>query len=115
PACCGVRLLATSRERLGVAGEVVWQVPALTVPAEGAVSTVEEVLASEAGRLFVDRAALGAADFVANERNAGAIARLCRELDGIPLAIELAAARASVLTPEQMVAKMGERFRVLKG
>jgi tRNA A-37 threonylcarbamoyl transferase component Bud32 len=110
----GLRMVATSREALGVGGEAVWAVPALDVGAPGAAGP-EEALSSEAARLFVDRAALVRPGFAASEANAPAIAALCRRLEGIPLAIELAAARVKVLSVEQMLEKMNDRFRLLTG
>src|SRR5215217_4736193 len=89
--CPKLRILATSREPLGVGGEVLWQVPPLSLPdADGGSSTVESLMHYEAVRLFVDRARLRLPDFGLTEENAGAVARVCRKLDGIPLAIELA-------------------------
>ena len=104
-----VRVLATSREALGAAGERVWLVPSLGLPAEGA--SAEAAASAEAVRLFAERAAL--AGFELTSANAGAVAELCRRLDGIPLAVELAAARARSLAPEQMLARLDDRFRLL--
>jgi non-specific serine/threonine protein kinase len=112
-ACAGLRVLVTSREVLGVAGEAVWHVPALAVPAAGA--GPDEALASEAVRLFVDRAALSKPGFVAEEGNAPTLAAVCRRLEGIPLAIELAAARVRALSLEQILARLDDRFRLLTG
>jgi non-specific serine/threonine protein kinase len=114
-ACGDLRVLATSREALGVAGEAVWQVPALSVSAPGGAVGVEELLASEAARLFVDRAALARPGFEVTDQTAPAIARLCRRLEGIPLAIELAAARMKVLTVDQILERLDDRFRLLAG
>lgn len=107
----GVRILATSREALGVAGERAWLVPGLTVPsvAEGA----SDPGASEAVRLFVDRARAASARFQLTEANAAAIAQICRRLDGLPLAIELAAARVRSLPPEQLAARLDASLGVL--
>jgi non-specific serine/threonine protein kinase len=105
----GLRVVATSREALRVAGEAVWDVPALDVGPAGS----DEPLASEAARLFVDRAALVHPDFAASEANGAAIAALCRRLEGIPLAFELAAARVRVLSLEQMLERLDDRFRLL--
>src|SRR4029079_11417815 len=101
-ACPRLRVLATSREPLGIAGEAIWPVPALAVPAEVGATAHEEALDCEAVRLFVDRAALGRPGFGATRSPASAIAALCRRLEGIPLAIELAAARVKVLSVEQI-------------
>ena len=114
--CPGVRILATSREALGVPGEAGWSVPPLAVPEEAAESAPAEALARvEAVRLFVERAATAQAGFRLTARNAAAVARICRRLDGLPLAIELAAARARMLTPEEIAARLDDRFRLLVG
>jgi non-specific serine/threonine protein kinase len=112
-ACPGLRVLATSREALGLGGEAVRPVAALQVPATAAAAG--EALVSEAARLFVDRAALAKAGFTASEGSAEAIAAVCRRLEGIPLAIELAAARVKVLTVEQILARLVDRLRLLSG
>src|SRR5207253_1595761 len=103
-ACPRLRILATSRERLGVSGEVAWRVPTLPVPPEppdGDPVTIAAALGYDAVRLFVERAAAWPG-FRATDANAAAIVQICRRLDGIPLAIELAAARMQVLSPEQV-------------
>jgi predicted ATPase/serine/threonine protein kinase len=112
-ACPGLWLLATSREPLGVRGEAVMSVPALTLPDLGDRLPVERLRDYEATRLFVDRASLSRSGFVPTERNARSIADVCRRLDGIPLAIEFAAARLKALTVEQILAKLEDRFRLL--
>ncbi len=99
--CPKLRILATSREPLGVAGERVWPVP--------------PIAESEAVKLFEERAAAVDPSFALNDANRGAVAEICRRLDGIPLAIELAAARVRVLTPEQMTARLADRFAMLSG
>jgi non-specific serine/threonine protein kinase len=109
-----LRLLATSREPLGVAGEAVWAVPALSLP-DAAAPHREAVLASEAGRLFVDRASLSKPGFEVTAAAAAAIAELCWRLEGIPLALELAAARVRVLSVEQILERLEDRFRLLTG
>jgi predicted ATPase/DNA-binding NarL/FixJ family response regulator len=101
-----LRLLATSREPLRVAGETVWQVPPLAVgSADGS--------ASEAVRLFAERAAATAPGFALTPANADAVAAICRSLDGIPLAIELAAARVRALSVEQIRMRVADRFGLL--
>ena len=110
-ACERVRLLATSREALGVAGERAWLVPVLSLPAHD--DSLGAIADSEAVRLFVERAQAASATFRLTDANAAAVARLCRRLDGLPLAIELAAARVRALTPEQMVARLEDGLRVL--
>jgi predicted ATPase/serine/threonine protein kinase len=112
-ASAGMRMLVTSREVLGVAGEEVWQVQPLAVKFER--TTAEDVLASDAVQLFVERARLVRPGFAPDDRNARTIAEVCRRLDGIPLAIELAAARVKLLSVEQILAKLDDRFRLLTG
>jgi predicted ATPase/transcriptional regulator with XRE-family HTH domain len=118
--CARVRLLATSRELLGVAGEATWRVASLSIvdPQKRTKSggdLAERVLASESGRLFVDRAQLAAPSFELTAQNASAVAQVCQRLDGIPLAIELAAARLSMLSVDQIAARLDQRFRLLTG
>lgn len=109
--CPRLRVLATSREPLGVAGEVSWLVPPLSLPA--AEAPVEALEASEAVRLFVDRATDALPSFTLSEANAGAVAEICRRLDGIPLAIELAAARVRVLHPREISERLHDAFGLL--
>jgi len=113
--CPGLRLIATSREPLRVRGETVWRVPPLELPATADVGElgVGELAAHEAIRLFADRAAAVRAGFALDTGNAAAVARLCRTLDGMPLAIELAAARVGALSVEQIAARLGDRFGLL--
>lgn len=113
--CPGVTLLATSRERLRVSGETVWRVAPLAVPDPQALIDLRELAQYEAVGLFLDRAQLAAAGFEINLENASAIAQLCRRLDGIPLAIELAAARAGSMTPDQILNRLQNRFELLTG
>jgi len=112
--CPGLRVIATSREPLRVRGETVWRVPPLELPAaaDGDLSA-GDLAGHEAIRLFADRAAAVRPGFVLDARNAGAVARLCRTLDGMPLAIELAAARVGALSVEQIAARLGDRFQLL--
>ena len=109
----GLRLLVTSREPLRVAGETVWQVHPLSVARDGAPVGAEDAVRYEAVRLFADRAAASLSGFTLSEANAGVVAALCRALDGIPLAIELAAARARTLSVEQIAARLVDRFGLL--
>jgi predicted ATPase/DNA-binding SARP family transcriptional activator len=111
--CLSLRILATSRERLGLTGEVVYPVPPLRVPGPDAPADPETLDRCAATRLFLERAAEVRAGFVATAENATAVARICRRLDGIPLAIELAGALADVLTPEEIAARLDDRFRLL--
>ncbi len=119
-ACPRLRILATSRTPLGISGECTWAVPPLSVldPARDLFQVpdiVGTISQFEAVRLFIDRAASAKPGFAVNERNAPAIAQICWRLDGIPLAIELAAARARVLSPEQIASRLDDRFRLLTG
>ncbi len=114
-ACPHVRLLATSRELLGVAGEVAWRVPSLSLPDPRYPPDPASLASCEAARLFVDRAVLVQPTFAITEENAAPLARVCRRLDGIPLAIELAAARVRALTVDQIAARLDDRFRLLTG
>jgi predicted ATPase/class 3 adenylate cyclase len=112
-ACPGVRILATSREGLSLRGERMIMVPSLDLPTEGA--TVETVAASQAVRLFTERASSVKGDFVIDAANASDVAEVCRRLDGVPLAIELASARIQLLTPAELAGRIGQRFRLLTG
>src|SRR6266545_4043473 len=112
-ACPGLRVLATSREPLRVPGEVRWPVPALPVPPTGPVRP-EELRRFAAARLFLERAAAAVPGFtVGDEADATAVAEVCRRLDGLPLAIELAAARVGALPPRELAARLDDRFRLL--
>ena len=113
--CPGVRVLATSRELLGLAGETAWRVPSLGLPDPDAAPGPAALEASGAGRLFLERARAAQPAFALTDANAPAVAEVCVRLDGIPLALELAAARVRVLTPEQLAARLGDRFRLLTG
>lgn len=107
--CPGVEALATSREPLGITGETLCRVPPLTVPAKGATTD------SPAVRLFTDRARSVRPGFAVEAGNREVVGAICRRLDGLPLAIELAAARLRALTPEQVVDRLDDRFRLLTG
>jgi predicted ATPase/serine/threonine protein kinase len=109
------RILASSREVLGVAGEAVFTVPALESPPPGASSDPDAVARHAAVQLFVDRARLVRHDFAVSPANAPVLAELSRRLEGIPLAIELAAARLRVLSLDQILKKMGDRLKLLAG
>jgi predicted ATPase len=97
-----LRVLASSREALGVRGEVAYHVPSLSLPDLKQLPTVEQLSQYEAVRLFIDRALLVAPHFAVTKENAPAIAQICFRLDGIPLAIELAAARTRMMSMEQI-------------
>jgi non-specific serine/threonine protein kinase len=114
-ACENLKVIATSREALNVAGEQVFAVPTLSFPDPGARLSVEAIAQYASVRLFVERAVQVQATFKLAPGNAAAVADICRRLDGIPLAIELAAARVKVLAVEQIRAKLDDRFRLLTG
>src|SRR5262249_55607282 len=100
--CPNLRLVATSREPIGVAGEQIYSVPPMSTPGDGAKATPAAVMGSDAGRLFVECASLVDPSFHLGDRNAADVGEICRRLDGIPLAIELAAALARVLAPQEI-------------
>jgi predicted ATPase/DNA-binding CsgD family transcriptional regulator len=113
--CPGLRVIATSREPLGVRGEIIWRVPPLGLPqADGGASLdADEVAQCEAVRLFVERASAVRPGFSLDEANMAAVADVCRRLDGVPLAIELAAARVRALSAEQIAVRLADRFELL--
>ncbi|HYL53295.1 MAG TPA: adenylate/guanylate cyclase domain-containing protein, partial [Acidimicrobiia bacterium] len=111
--CPSVRVLATSREGLGIPGEKLSAVRSLATPARDA--PLADIAAAAAVQLFVDRAQLAASGFALDSTNAGAVLEICRRLDGIPLAIELAAARVTSMSPGDIAALLDERFRLLTG
>jgi predicted ATPase/class 3 adenylate cyclase len=113
--CPDVRILATSRESLNVGGERVYRIPSLAVPPASRTLNVTESLEYGAIVLFFDRAVASDSQFALSEDNVGWVAEICRRLDGIPLAIELAAARVKVLAPRQLAQKLDERFQLLTG
>ncbi len=110
--CVGVTVLATSREPLGVDGESVYWLRSLTVPEPG-VSDPSELAACEAVELLVDRVRVHQPRFAVDASNAATVAEICRRLDGIPLALELVAARAGALTLEELSERLDERFQLL--
>jgi predicted ATPase len=111
--CGGLVVLATSREGLGLDGERMLVVPSLASPEADA--ELQAVAAAEAVRLFVERARAAKADFALTATNAGAVAQVCRRLDGVPLAIELAAARVPAMNPNELARRLDRRFEVLAG
>jgi predicted ATPase/DNA-binding CsgD family transcriptional regulator/class 3 adenylate cyclase len=113
--CPTLGILATSQEPLGIAGELIRPVPPLSLPDHVRPPTLEELLAYESVRLFVERAAFGQPGFALTRSNASTIVQLCHRLDGMPLAIELAAARVKALTVEQIAERLRDRFRLLTG
>ena len=112
-ACPDVKLLVTSREALGIAGETAYRVPSLSLPPDDARAAAPAE--SEAVRLFVDRASTVRPDFALTEANTAAVVQIARQLDGVPLALELAAARVRALGVEQIAARLDDRFRLLTG
>jgi len=110
-----VRILASSREGLGVTGEHAYRVPSLTVPDPRHMPPMEKLDQYEAVRLFIDRALLVQPTFAVNNQNAPAVAQICHRLDGIPFAIELAAARVKAMSVEQISQRLNDRFRLLTG
>ena len=108
-----LRILATSREALNIPGEVAWRVPSLLLPEFRDLPPLEELTGFEPVRLFIERATAAQPSFTLTRENAASVAKLCRRLDGIPLAIELAAARVSAMTVEQIAARLDDRFRLL--
>jgi non-specific serine/threonine protein kinase len=112
-AAAGLRVLATSREALNIDGEMVLPVPPLAAPEAGRQLSVAELGVFPAVRLFAERAAQVVPGFAVTEANAAAVAGICRRLEGLPLAIELAAARLPVLSAEQIDARLGDRLGLL--
>ena len=112
-ACPGVRILATSREPLGVPGETTWRVPSLELPEESQSISLERLADCESVRLFLDRARQAQPGFSLTLQNAPALVEVCRRLDGIPLAIELAAGRLRTLGVEQIAERLDGRFGLL--
>ncbi|HSF80276.1 MAG TPA: tetratricopeptide repeat protein [Anaerolineales bacterium] len=110
-----LRILATSREPLGVAGETLWTIPSLSTPRISGPLQHRELLKFESTQLFLERATAVNTAFTLSEHNASAIAQICARLDGIPLAIELAAARIRALSAEEIAARLDDRFRLLVG
>ena len=112
-ACPELRVLATSREALGIPGEVAWLVPSLSLPDIRRLPDIESLARYESAHLFVERTAAVKPTFELTEQNAEAVAQVCYRLDGIPLAIELAAARAKVLPVEQIADRLDDSFALL--
>jgi non-specific serine/threonine protein kinase len=111
--CPDLRVLATSREALGITGEIAWPVPSLSLPDLRRLPDPESLPRYESARLFVERTAAVRPDFTLTEQNASAVAQVCYRLDGIPLAIELAAARTRVLPVEEISERLGDSSRLL--
>ena len=114
-AATSVRILATSRETLGLVGEVSLRVPPLTMPKANGTSSAQAVLAFEAPHLFLERAVCAQPEFQVNDEGARDIARICRRLDGLPLAIELAAAQVKVLSVAQICQRLDDQIILMSG
>src|ERR1700674_5799071 len=113
--CRGLHMLATSREALAIAGEITWRVPSLRLPPPDHLPATETLVTYEAVRLFVERATAVQPDFAISHQNASIVASVCHRLDGIPLALELAAARVRGLSVAQLAARLDRRFELLTG
>jgi predicted ATPase/DNA-binding SARP family transcriptional activator len=113
--CPGVRVLAASREALGITGETVCPVPPLPVPPDSGDGELAAIAAAASVRLLADRARAVRPGFAVTGANAAEVARICRALDGMPLAIELAAARLRTMSPAQLTGRLGDRFALLTG
>jgi predicted ATPase/class 3 adenylate cyclase len=113
--CPELTILATSREGLGIGGESIYQVPSLSIPTNNGTKEIDELIDFEAVRLFVERAQAASPGFQLSPENSEAILKICQRLDGIPLAIELAAARVRMLSPEQIASRLQDHFRLLAG
>lgn len=115
PDCPQLQILVTSREALGVPSEKTFPVPSLALPEVGLLPPIDSLAQYESIRLFSDRARVMQPDFTVTDTTAPAVAQICRRLDGLPLAIELAAATMQSLDVDQMAAKLDDRFRMLTG
>jgi predicted ATPase/class 3 adenylate cyclase len=109
-----IKIIVSSREALGINGETVYRVPSLSLPEQDGV-TKDAALEYESVQLFVERASAANRKFQLTDENASSVAQICSRLDGIPLAIELAASRISVFSPEQIAKRLGDRFKLLTG
>ena len=114
-ACPKLRILASSREALGIAGEVAYRVPSLNTPNPTQLPSLDKLEKVDSIQLFIERATTAKPGFTLTKDNASFIAQICYRLDGIPLALELAASRVKVLSPEQIAARLDDRFRLLTG
>jgi predicted ATPase/class 3 adenylate cyclase len=112
--CPQLKVIATSREALDIAGETVYQVPSLSWPSQIQV-TRQAAMGFESVQLFAERASAVNPKFNLTEENASDVAQICRHLDGIPLALELAAARSSIFSPKEIASRLDDRFRLLTG
>ncbi|MBI3536368.1 MAG: tetratricopeptide repeat protein [Chloroflexi bacterium] len=113
--CSKLKILATSRERLGLTGETIWHVPQLALPDPQHLPSFDQITQYDGIQLFADRAQAVASDFHLTQENISVITKICARLDGIPLAIELASARVKVLSPDQILTGLEDRFQFLTG
>ena len=114
-ACPKLKILASSREALGIPGEISYRVPSLKTPSPADLRHVDQALQVDSIRLFVERGTTANPDFKLTKENMPFVAQICSRLDGIPLTIELAAARVKVLSPQQIASRLDDRFRLLTG
>ena len=114
-ACPNLRILASSREALGISGEFIYRVPSLHTLNPAEVPPLDQLAKVDSIRLFLERAATAKPGYALTQDNASFLVQICERLDGIPLAIELAASRVKVLSPEQIAARLDDRFRLLTG
>jgi predicted ATPase/DNA-binding SARP family transcriptional activator len=112
-ACTELKILTTSREALGLTGEKIWQVPTMSLLDAQSITLAELLMQYEGINLFVERASTVGRNFALDERNASTVAQVCQQLDGIPLAIELAAARIKTMSIEQIAKRLDDRFQLL--
>jgi predicted ATPase len=113
--CPKLRILASSREGLGITGETTYRIPSLSVPDQKKSPTAESIAGFESVKLFVERSQSAQPGFSVTDQNAAAVSQLCVRLDGIPLALELAAARVKAMSVEQIASRLDDRFRLLTG
>ncbi len=113
--CPKVKVLASSREGLGIQGEMLFRIPSLSVPMQGESPSPAALMQYEGVRLFVDRVQAVLPAFVVDETNAKPLAQICSRLDGIPFALELAAARVRAMSVDQLAVRLSDRFRILTG
>ena len=111
--CANLRILTTSRETLGITGEIIYRVPSLSLPKSQRVTLTDLLIEYEGIRLFVERASAVDSDFELTEQNTAAVLQICRRLDGISLALELAAARVKLLSVENIAERLNDRFNLL--
>jgi len=110
-----IKIIASSREALGISGETIYSVPSLSLPDFRSPGDLGSLMRFESVHLFVDRASAANPKFHLTDENASFVAQICSRLDGIPLALELAASRVSAFTPEQIARRLDDRFKLLTG